>query len=75
MIEKLKIMPENEYVDRFPNVCEIMNKINEIIDKVNQLEKAYNTEHYVQLNGTIKNDKNTDKELVDFFCDLLKNSK
>ena len=71
MIEKLNLIDCGDY-SRFPDEKEVMNKINEIIDLVNQIEKAYNEEHLIQLDGTIKKQDNT---LSDIFAELLKANK
>jgi len=68
MIEKLKLIDCGDY-SRFPNEKELMNKINEIIDKVNQIEKAYNEDHIIQLDEQEKEESET--PLVDAFIKIF----
>lgn len=70
MIDKLEMIPEDEYNDRFPNIGEFMDKINEIIDVVNKLEKAYNKEHCIQLDGSMKKEE-SDTPLTDAFIKIF----
>jgi len=70
MIEKLKLIDCGDY-SRFPNEKELMNKINEIIDKVNQIEKAYNEDHIIQLDGTIKKEEENTTPLTDAFLKMF----
>ena len=49
---------------------ELVEKINEIIDVVNQLEKVYNEEHYIQLDGSIKKEE-SDTPLTDAFIKVF----
>jgi tetrahydromethanopterin S-methyltransferase subunit B len=74
MIEKLKIKIEEPDKDTtiatFPGDDVILYKINEIIDKVNQLEKAYNEEHYIQLDDSMKKEE-SDTPLTDAFIKIF----